>query len=143
MNTNVASGVPPPSIVVSSRDFDRLEQLLDGPIRTGQETAILLMRELLRAELAEEGAMPDNVVSMGSLVKCIDESTGKQRELTLVYPHEASVERGRVSILTPVGSALLGLSTGATIDWPAPGGGNLRLRVTDVVRQPELIPAAQ
>jgi len=66
-----------------------------------------------------------------------DELTGEHHRLTLVYPHEANVETGRVSVLAPVGSALLGLSVGQTIDWQASGNRSLRLRVTAIDYQPE------
>ena len=134
MTTSSHSGVPPPSLTVSNRDFTRLEQLLDAPARAGQPAAVQLMEELLRAEVVDEAAMSDDIVMMGSIVKCADEATGKQHTLTLVYPHEANVDKGYVSILTPVGSALLGLSLGQAIDWPVAGGRVLRLRVMDIQR---------
>lgn len=123
-----------PSIVVSSRDFDRLEQLLEAPLRAAEPTAVALMDELLRADVVDEQDVPEGVVTMGSAVTCVDEPSGQQHSLTLVWPREADVDQHRVSILTPVGSALLGLSIGGSIDWEVPGGRHLRLRVTAVER---------
>jgi regulator of nucleoside diphosphate kinase len=131
MNTAIPAS---PSIVVSSRDFDRIEQLLDAPLRAAQPAAVALMAELLRADVVSESDVPDTVVTVGSVVTCVDESSGQQHTLTLVWPHEADVDRHRVSLLTPVGSALLGLSLGQVIDWDAPGGRRLRLRVIAVDR---------
>ncbi|WP_411832729.1 nucleoside diphosphate kinase regulator [Pseudoxanthomonas mexicana] len=136
METQPSSGLPP-SIIVSERDFNRLEQLLDSPALRRLPAALALMEELNRADVRTVEAMPDNVVTMHSTVECIDELTGESHRLTLVYPHEAEVERGRVSVLAPVGTALLGLSTGQSIDWQTASGRMLRLRVTAITYQPE------
>ena len=74
---------------------------------------------------------------MHSRVECEEELSGEHHTLTLVYPNEANVDSGRISILAPVGSALLGLSQGQSIDWTAPDGRPLRLHVTAVHYQPE------
>lgn len=136
MTIQNTSGVPP-SLIVSSRDFDRLEQLLDSPALRRHPAAIALLEELSRAEVVPPDQVPEGVVTMRSTVECDDEITGEHHRLTLVYPHEANVDSGHVSILTPVGSALLGLSVGQSIDWQAPGGRALRLRVTSIKYQPE------
>ena len=70
-----------------------------------------------RADVLLAAEVPDDVVTMYSRVRYLDETTGERRSVTLVYPDETDVERGRISVLAPVGSALLGLSTGQTIDW--------------------------
>lgn len=134
MQLDTPSGMPPP-IVVSSRDFDRLEQLLDSPAHARHPAAVALMGELHRADVLPPQQMPADVVTMSSTVECRDETSGERHVLTLVYPHAADVDAGRISILTPVGSALLGLSVGQSIDWTVPGGRRLRLRV-DAVRAP-------
>ncbi|MFT3761750.1 MAG: nucleoside diphosphate kinase regulator [Pseudoxanthomonas sp.] len=136
MNASHTSGLPP-SLIVSRRDFDRLEALLDSPALRRHPAALALMDELNRAEVMPPEKIPDTVVTMNSTVDCIDEIGGERHRLTLVYPNEADVEKGRVSVLAPVGSALLGLSVGQTIDWEAPGGRRLRLRVTAIEYQPE------
>jgi regulator of nucleoside diphosphate kinase len=136
MNAQKLSGLPP-SIIVSSRDFDRLEQLLDSPALRRLPAAVALMEELKRATVMPPDEIPDGVVTMHSTVECDDELTGEHHRLTLVYPHEANVDSGHVSILSPVGTALLGLSIGQTIDWNAPGGRQLRLHVTRIRYQPE------
>jgi regulator of nucleoside diphosphate kinase len=74
---------------------------------------------------------------MNSRVICKDEISGEQHEIELVYPHEADPSKGRVSVLAPVGAALLGMIVGNTIDWPIPGGRTTRLRVLAVLFQPE------
>ena len=130
------SGLPP-SIVVSTRDMARLEALLDSPALSRHPAAVALAQELERAQVLPPEEIPEGIVTMHSRVDCEDELHNEKHSLTLVYPHEADFDKGRVSILAPVGSALLGLSVGQTIDWTAPGGRKLRLRVTAVHYQPE------
>ena len=131
MNTQHTSGLPP-SLIVSSRDFDRLEALLESPALRHQPAAIALIDELRRAEVLPPEQIPETVITMHSTVDFIDEVTDEHHHLTLVYPNEADVEKGHVSVLAPVGSALLGLSLGQTIQWDAPGNRHLQLRVTGI-----------
>ncbi len=125
-----------PPIIVSSHDLRRIEALLASPLAAGSPVAAQLEAELSRAEVRAPAAMPGDVVTMNSEVECVDDATGIERRLRLVYPNDADVEAGRVSVLAPVGAALLGLSAGQSIDWPLPGGKTSRLRVQRVVDQP-------
>lgn len=136
MSDQPTSGLPPP-LIISSRDLARLEALLDSPVLSRHPAALALMDELNRAEVRSPEQIPADVVTMHSRVECEDVASGEEHVLTLVYPSEADVERGRVSVLAPVGTALLGLSVGQSIDWQAPGGRALRLRVKSVRYQPE------
>ena len=79
--------------------------------------------------------MPADVVTMNSTVR-LAFAEGRERELTLVYPREADGRADRVSVLSPVGSAMLGLHVGDAIAWPAPGGA-IELRVRAIAYQPE------
>ena len=130
------SGLPP-SIIVSTRDMARLEALLDSPALSRHPAAVALSQELERAQVLPPEQIPAGIVTMHSRVDCVDELHDEKHSLTLVYPHEADFDKGHVSVLAPVGSALLGLSVGQSIDWVAPGGRQLRLRVTAVHNQPE------
>lgn len=121
-----------PPIVVSQQDVSRLEALLASAQVAGGEVAEALQVELDRAEVRERDQMPDGIVMMGSRVRCVDETSGEQHTLTLVYPNESDPDSGRVSILAPVGAALLGLAVGQTIQWPLPGGRVTRLTVEAV-----------
>ena len=127
-----------PAITISSRDFDRLDQLLASIKGDGQKNIAALRSELTRAEVVETEKMPAGVVAMNSRSRLLNESTGKTHELTLVYPKDADGTVGKVSILAPVGSALLGLSAGQSIDWTMPDGNIARLKVLEVIRQPEV-----
>ena len=128
----------PPALIVSALDAARLEALLESPRWRDLPAAQALQEELLRAEVRPAGEMPADVVGMNSRVECEDEDTGKRHHLTLVYPHEADVATGRVSVLAPMGSALIGLSVGQHIDWNNPDGRTLHLRVIAV--QPPAAP---
>jgi len=121
-----------PSITISRRDAARLEAMLEAPALRNTPAALSLLDELTRAEVVADDQVPANVVRMESVVECEDEHGGERHTLTLVYPQDADVSSGRVSVLAPVGSALLGLAVGQSIDWAAPGGRQLRLRVIAV-----------
>lgn len=124
-----------PPITITRLDLQRLERLLDsledyGPAAEALET------ELTRAQVVGHDEVPAGVVTMNSRVHCREESSGKDYHLTLVYPQDAGPE-GTVSILAPVGCALLGLTVGQHIDWPGPGGKLLKLTLLDIEYQPE------
>lgn len=128
---------PLPPLIVSSRDCRRIEALLASADVAASPVAARLEQELLRAELREPEAMPADVVSMNSELECVDESSGARHRLRLVYPDQADAAAGKVSVLAPVGAALIGLSCGQSIDWPLPGGRIARLKVEKVIYQPE------
>ena len=141
MNAQHRSGLPPspelPPITLSSRDLARLEALIDSPALQRHPAAQALAAELARAHVVAPEQMPADVVTMNSRIDFIDETSGGRRSLTLVYPQDADAAHHRVSVLAPVGSALLGLRIGDAIDWPAPSGTTLRLRVAAIGYQPE------
>jgi regulator of nucleoside diphosphate kinase len=96
-----------------------------------------LQHELERAIVVSSDAVPKDVVTMNSRVLYVDETTGERRLVQIVYPEGADAGTGKVSVLAPVGAALLGLSVGQAIEWDFPGGSRRRLRVEDVSYQPE------
>lgn len=96
-----------------------------------------LQHELDRAIVVSSEAVPKGVVTMNSRVRYVDETTGERRLVQVVYPSEADASDGKVSVLAPVGAALLGLSVGQAIEWVFPDGTRRRLRVEDVSDQPE------
>ena len=125
-----------PTLVLSRLDCDRLDALLEQPANAGPQFDAL-RAELARAEVREPQDMPPDAITMNSIARFRDEATGEERELTLVYPRDADGSPDKVSILAPVGSALLGLRAGQTIDWPLPGGRSTRLQVLGIRYQPE------
>ena len=126
-----------PQVVISTLDAARLESMLEKlPAKAfpGREN---LERELARAQWVAPEAMPPNRVSMNSTVRFRVESSAQEFTLKLVYPQDAGDSQSTVSILAPVGSALLGLAEGDQINWPKPGGGFLAVRIEEVTYQPE------
>ncbi|NWA82901.1 MULTISPECIES: nucleoside diphosphate kinase regulator [unclassified Pseudomonas] len=125
-----------PSIILTRLDVQRLEQLID---RLGDEFPGVeaLQAELDRADQVGHDEVPASVVTMNSRVHCREQGSGKDYHLTLVYPKDANADEGKISILAPVGSALLGLQVGQHIDWPAPGGKTLKLELLSVEGQPK------
>lgn len=126
-----------PKIVISSLDADRLERLMDSLPAGAFPGKSDLENELARAEIVEPEDIPSTVVTMNSTVRFRVESSSEEFTLTLVYPKDMDSGSGKISILAPVGSALLGLSQGDEIEWPKPGGGVLRVRIEEIVYQPE------
>jgi regulator of nucleoside diphosphate kinase len=125
-----------PAITLNRLDVERLERLLETPDAAALPMAAALRDEIDRASVVRPEEIPPGVVTMNSVVHCRDEISGLEHRLTLVYPREADTATDKVSVLAPVGAALLGLAIGQSIDWQAPGG-RLHLRVLDIVYQPE------
>ena len=119
-------------LVLLSTDVERLSQLM-----ASLPYDAFPGWEALDAEIVEPQDIPATVVTMNSTIRFQIESTTKYFYLKLVYPHEVDVNGTTVSILEPVGNALLGLSQGDIIDWPKPGGGILRVRVESLDHPPE------
>jgi len=125
-----------PRITLTASDHAHLSGLARAAMRTMPEAAANLIDELDRAQvLAEEGG-PIDVVSMGCEVEFRDESNGRVQKVKLVDPSEADIEQGKVSVLTPVGTALIGLRTGASITWETRTGQLKRLTVMSVRKAP-------
>jgi regulator of nucleoside diphosphate kinase len=119
--------------IVLSR-FDQ-QRLLDA---IGKRSDLDELRdEIEDAEVLDAHEMPSDVVTMNSVVRFTDEVSGEETEATVVFPGNTDGGRNRVSVFAPIGSALLGLRVGESIDWPLPGGRTARLRVTAVTYQPE------
>lgn len=125
-----------PAIVVSRLDYQRIEALLEDAGKRGIDVSAL-EHELARADVVEPAHMPHDVISMNSTARFRDVNGGDEREFTLVYPRDADADSGRVSVLAPIGSALLGLRIGQRIDWPLPGGRTATLEVLSIKYQPE------
>ncbi|MEW6634841.1 MAG: nucleoside diphosphate kinase regulator [Pseudomonadota bacterium] len=122
------------SIVVSSADHDRLSGLAQAFLERTPEMAEGLLAEMDRARIAAEAAMPADVVRMGSIVTLRDNEDSVQR-VTLVYPGEADIAEKRISVLTPLGTALIGARAGRTVSWRSRDGRVLSATI-DAVEQP-------
>lgn len=115
-------------IIVTDDDYSLLRRLAGHP---------RLSAELNAADVVDSACVPPDVVTMNSRVLFEDETTGERREVTIVFPQDTDAWAKRVSVLTPVGTALLGLAVGQSILWPFPDGTSHCLRVLRIAYQPE------
>jgi regulator of nucleoside diphosphate kinase len=126
-----------PELIISTLDAERLEALLNSLPRDAFPGKAELEAELDRADVVEPKEVPPSVVTMNSTVRFSVTGSNHEFRLTLVYPKDVDGTGSTISILAPVGSALLGLSEGDEIEWPRPGGGTMRVRIEEVLYQPE------
>jgi regulator of nucleoside diphosphate kinase len=133
---NRAGSKGPPPIHISEADYDRIADLAIRIEQRSPDLSQLIFKEIDRAVLHPPGSLPGDVVALGSEVEFADVTTGATRRVRLVLPAEADIEAGRISILTPVGAGLIGMSVGREIDWPCPNGRPRVLRILDVNQQP-------
>ncbi len=122
-----------PPIYVTHDDMNRLLKLVER----SDERFEMLESELARASVVSRAELPNDVVTMNSRVIFENESSGERREVTLVYPANADIGAAKISVLVPVGTALLGLRVGQSIDWELPNGDKERFRIVAVPYQPE------
>lgn len=120
-----------PKIIVGEIDHERLTGLATTALERVPEVAEELLAEMDRAKVVAPGKLPADVVRMGSFVT-FDSDSAQHRRVQLVYPGEADIEQGRISVLTPIGAALIGLSAGQSIAWTARDGKKHVLTVTAV-----------
>jgi len=122
-----------PRLVIGAQDHGRLMTMANGMTGPMAQVAEQLMTELERGRIVAQHKLPENVVRMGSKVS-FTTTDGFNRTFQLVYPGEADISAGKVSVLTPIGAALIGLSAGQSIPWTARDGRLLSLTVAEVVQ---------
>jgi regulator of nucleoside diphosphate kinase len=125
-------------LTMTAPDFDRLKHLIESPQYRVSHGALLttLKQELDRSEVVPPATIPKRVVTMHSRVRVRDLETGEPETYTLVYPEEADINEGKLSVLAPLGAALLGTRAGQVIEVAAPA--RLRqIKVERVLYQPE------
>ena len=122
-----------PRLVISVEDHGRLMTIANGLSGPMAQVAEPLMTELARAHIVTQDKLPHDVVRMGSKVS-FTTTDGFNRTFQLVYPGEADISVGKVSVLTPIGAALIGLSAGQSIPWTARDGRLLSLTVAEVAQ---------
>lgn len=120
-------------ILITDADLERLRPVLDANDTPLSEA---LDSELQRAIVVRQREVPPDVVTMNSDVVYEDCATGVRRTVRVVYPKDADAAAGRVSVLAPIGAALLGLHVGQEIEWRVPTG-TKRIRVIEIPYQPE------
>ena len=133
--TKRTSRAAKPRITLTAEDHERLSVLAQAATSNLPEVASALADELDRAQILPKGRHPVDVVCMGSEVEFRDDTTGRVQTVTLVYPNEANIAESKISVLTPIGTALIGLHAGKSINWETRRGDLKRLTVLQV-REP-------
>ena len=126
-------------IIVTENDCRRLERLLRGNVAQAIDTKKYirdLCDELTRAEVVSSDKVPQDVITMNSTVVLRDLETDELETYTLVYPEDANIAEGKLSVLAPIGTAILGYREGDLVNWHVPSGTS-QLRIEELVFQPE------
>jgi regulator of nucleoside diphosphate kinase len=121
-----------PRITITAQDHEKLSNLARAAMNSMPDVAATLSGELDRARVVADGRDPGEVVCMGSTVTFRDDTTGREQTVTLVYPDQSDIAKGRISVLTPIGTALIGLAVGQSIDWETRTGETKQLTVLAV-----------
>jgi len=127
------------NIYITQSDYDKIRELLREAENTtyrGSAYIRKLREELGRAHIVPPQEIAPDVITMNTTATLLDLETQEEMVLTLVFPDQADVEKGRISVLAPIGAAMLGYRVGDTFDWETPGGMR-SLRVLSVLEQPE------
>jgi regulator of nucleoside diphosphate kinase len=124
-----------PRITLTATDHEKLSVLANAASITMPDIASDLADELDRAHVLPKGRHPVDTVRMGCTVDFRDDMSSRVQTVTLVYPNEADISKGRISVLTPIGTALIGLPVGKSIGWTTRAGESKRLTVLQV-REP-------
>lgn len=141
-NTNKLgdAGLTKPPLIIDAGHYERLIALALRWMKQAPELAQQLLDEVERARVLPSADMPADVVTIGSQVTFRDAATGADETVRIVLPQDASIDEGRVSVLAPIGAALIGLSVGQRIDWRLADGRVRRIEVREVDQAPK--PAA-
>jgi|SRR5690348_9501704 regulator of nucleoside diphosphate kinase len=126
-------------IYITDYDLTRLKELLQvgtSLAERDRQSLETLEGELDRAHIVEPTAVPHDVVTMNSRVRLTDVETNKEEEYTVVFPSQANLEQRKLSVLAPIGTAILGYRVGDMVEWKVPGGIR-RLRIEEILYQPE------
>lgn len=129
----------PRDIHITDYDLTRLRELLGVGISFAErdrESLEALQGELDRAQIVDPTVVPHDVVTMNSRVRLTDVETNEEQVYTLVFPSDANVEQRKISVLAPIGTAILGYRVGDTVKWRVPGGVKT-LRIEEIIYQPE------
>lgn len=121
-----------PPIHLIDTESDTLADLAMSTAHRAPEVSAMLLEEIDRAKIHTAAKLPANVITMMSTVEFVDEGNNARHKVQLVYPADADIAAGKISILTPVGAGLIGLTEGQSILWPDRDGHQRRLRIEKV-----------
>ncbi len=128
--------MPRPAIIINELDAERLDALLEQPAFADSDIAKALTSELDRADIVSPQEIPADVVTMNSNVRFRDLQNGEEYVRTLVYPASLKDSTAQISVMAPIGAALLGLRVGNSIIWQLPNG-ETQIEVLELLYQPE------
>ena len=126
-------------LYITQRDLTQLQELLEGGGAVhdrDRKDLSVLAEEVKQATIVGPDAIPAKVVTMNTRLRLMDLEARKSFEMTVVFPQYADVDTGKVSVISPVGTAVLGYAEGDTIEWSVPAG-KRRLRIEKILFQPE------
>ncbi len=132
---NAIRPVTKPAIYIEEAHYDRLHALATTFVDRLPDSARMLRDEIERAHILEESDPPPRVVTMGAEVTYRDDATKRRETVRIVYPSEADIAERKVSVLTPIGAALIGLPEGGRIAWAGRGGVERSLTVLRIKRR--------
>lgn len=127
------------TVYITRFDLERLEDLLAvaGEFRYRDRADLKeLEEELEKCKVVESADIPPDVVTMNSRVRLQDLVTGEEMVFTLVFPKDANISAGKLSVASPIGTAILGYAAGDNVEWRVPAGMR-RIRIEEVLYQPE------
>ncbi len=125
--------------IITQFDMDRLRSMIAGASQYGaklRDRLDVLEKELDRAVILEAKRVPKNVVTMHSRVHLTRIDSGQESIYELVFPSDADIAEGKISILAPIGTALLGQEIGTVVEWSVPSG-RIRMKIEKIIYQPE------
>ena len=128
-----------PSIFLTTKDVEKLRDLIREAYHTeyrGRDYLKLLSAEMEKASVVDPEQIPADVITLNSTARLIDQDTDEEMVYTLVFPEDADPSQGKISILAPIGTAMLGYKVGDTFEWDTPGGKRIIL-VEEILYQPE------
>ena len=128
-----------PTIFVTTKDAEKLRRLIREASHSdyrGSDYLKMLSDELERASVVPPDEIPSDVITLNSTARLVDQKTKEEMLYTLVFPEDADVSHGKISVLAPIGTAMLGYKVGDTFEWNTPGG-KRRIRVNEILYQPE------
>ena len=128
-----------PSIYITTQDAEKLRKLMREAYHSdyrGSDYLKKLAGEIEKASVVQPDQIPSNVITLNSTARLVDQQTNEEMIYTLVFPEDADPSQGKISILAPIGTAMLGYKTGDTFEWDTPGGKRI-IRVKEILYQPE------
>ena len=128
-----------PSIFITTKDVEKLRDLIRDAYHTeyhGSDYLKKLAEEIEKASVVQPDQIPSNVITLNSTARLVDRETKEEMVYSLVFPEDADTSQGKISILAPIGTAMLGYKAGNTFEWDTPGGKRI-IHVEEILYQPE------